>query len=206
MAGLSGLKTALSGNFIRATAGKPKFFRNGRECHRRLFVLAPVERKAVNVSKSGGIIHPLLSGYRGNRLCSETNLHSGFGLRAGNKKFLNMNSKPSVVYSINSDVVFPFGVALQNNRALFSVLINSHKEVNQARNRANNCRNTANYSNNKSPKLKPHWFGCPYCDSTAKRRFSMTPIHECKHEHVAVYPTGQMWVGLNSVLVYIAAT
>ena len=119
MAGLSGLKTALSGNFIRATAGKPKFFRNGRECHRRLFVLAPVERKAVNVSKSGGIIHPLLSGYRGNRLCSETNLHSGFGLRAGNKKFLNMNSKPSVVYSINSDVVFPFGVALQNNRALF---------------------------------------------------------------------------------------
>lgn len=33
----------------------------------------------------------------------------------------------------------------------------------------------------------------------------MTTIHECKHEHVAVYSTGQMWVGLNSVLVYIAA-
>ena len=30
--------------------------------------------------------------------------------------------------------------------------------------------------------------------------------NDCKHEHVAVYSTGQMWVGLNSVLVYIAAT
>jgi len=153
MDSLSGLKTASSRNLICATAGKAELLRNSSYTDFRLSTLAPVEWKTGNADKPSGELNSTLSDSGTDRLCSKTYFHRGTGLWANEEELLNVNGECSVIDNFNNDSALPLGMELQNNRALFPALFDSQEKVNQARNRANNCCDTANYSNNQSPKL-----------------------------------------------------